>query len=202
MLTITNSRPVGAGPQSIYIDQVKCISVEDLSRKELPFRRRAYDLAIKLTLDIGKSFYPEMLIVGNFKRDEKGDILEGNDGWGSAFKVRNFFSKFIPLGQVISLTPDNEIPPDVLALPRGKEFLRLSYVTGRKPSGRLRYSSWDEIATLEEGAESLKRRFLNSVTRGFPSNYHPEVLEPSDASMSFPSLDDESFAPSFAPKVV
>jgi hypothetical protein len=157
------------GP-GIYINEVEIVAAEDISGAVLPYLERPVDIGVKLTLDIGKEFNPELVIAGNFKRDpDTGEVV----GWGSAFVVAEALSR---LGHTGPLDEGNGIPPGVLESVIGKRFLRLSYVSGMKQDGRFRYSDWNQIGTLEEGPHALAARFSRSLAKGFPKNYRVEVL--------------------------
>lgn len=173
------------GP-GIYINEVTVAGAEDISGQPLPFRDQPFDIGIKLTLDIGRDFQPEMIIGGNFKI-ENGNVL----GWGGAFVVQEALSK---LGYVGSLEPDNKIPAHVLPSLVGKKFLRLSYVSGLKADNKPRYSDWNILATVEEGPESLANRFRKSLSRGYLKNYRPQVLDEVTALLDAePVVDHEAF---------
>ena len=154
----------------IFINQVTVVGAVDVSGTQLPFMERPIDIGLKLTLDIGRDFQPELLIAGNFKRDPKSNEVVG---WGSAFVVQEALAR---LGYTGTLEGDNRIPADVLAEVVGKHIYRLSYVSGQKDGGKLRYSDWNQIATLEEGGDDLLARFKKSLTRGYPKNYKPDLL--------------------------
>jgi hypothetical protein len=158
------------GP-GIYINEATIANVEDISGQPLPFTEQPFDIGIKLTLDIGKDFRPEMIIAGNFKRDpESGEII----GWGSGFVVQEALTR---LGYSGVLAEGNRIPTDALVSLIGKTFLRLSYVSGTRNDGKFKYTDWNQIATVDEGADSLASRFKRSLTKGYPRNYHPDLLD-------------------------
>lgn len=159
------------GP-GIYINRATIISAEDVSGQELAFKDRPYDIAIKLTLDVGRDFNPSMLIGGNFNRKPDSNEVTG---WGGAFVVQDALSR---LGYTGDLDPDNRIPPAALESLIGKEFLRLSYVCGRKDNGKPRYWDWNQIAGTEETPESLAARFKRSLTKGYPRNYAADLAIP------------------------
>lgn len=157
--------------KGVFISEVEIVDAEDISGEVLPHLQQPFDIGVRLKLEIGRSFQPEFVIAGNFKRDElSGEVI----GWGSAFVVQEALSR---LGFKGDLEPDNRIPEGVVPSLVGKRFLRLSYVSGLKENGKLRYNDWNMIATLEEGAESLLKRFERSLSRGYPRNYRPELMD-------------------------
>lgn len=172
-LSCANPFKTSYGP-GILISQVKIIDVEDISGEQLPFLERPVDIGIRLFLDIGRDFNPELIIAGNFDRDAHTDMVRG---WGSAFPVQQALTK---LGYQGPLTKGNKIPANVLQSIIDKSFYRLSYVSGLKDSNKLRYSDFNIIGSIEEGPEVLAKRFQKSVLKGYPKNYHPELLEPKE----------------------
>jgi hypothetical protein len=154
----------------VIIRKVTVADVADVSGQTAPFLERPWDIGIKLYLEVGRDFQPELTIAGSFKRDSiTGEIV----GWGSAFVVQEALQRF---GYSGSLQEGNHIPQSVLEGLIGKEFYRLSYVSGRKENGKVKYTDWNQIATLQEGPEDLAGRFRKSLTRGYPKNYQPEVV--------------------------
>src|SRR5690242_4827808 len=94
------------GP-GIYINEVTILSAEDISGQTLPMLQNPFDIGIRLTLDIGRDFQPEMVIAGSFKRSQDtGEVT----GWGSAFVVQEALSR---LGFNGTLGDGNKIPAEV-----------------------------------------------------------------------------------------
>lgn len=169
----------GQGDYKGYlISEATIAGVKDISGTKLPFMTKPCDIGVQLILEIGKTFQPTLAISGDFQRDDSGEII----GWGRANKVRELFVK---LGAAEGLTEDNRLPPDVLESLIGKKILRLSYVSGRKDNGKLKYSDWSEVGIPEDGAEVLAKRFESSVHRGYPKNFAPELLKEDDSLTSF-----------------
>lgn len=159
----TNTGNIG-----ILVGKVKIIQAIDVSNVPLPFRTTPFALAIKLILDIGRTFTPELIIGGDFTRHADGTIT----GWGSAWRVRAFFEN---LGYTGSLTEDGKMLPEMLEFVQGKEFYRLSYITGVKPDGRAKYSDWHEIGNINQPVTAFVERFKRAVAKGYPTNYRPEL---------------------------
>jgi len=158
------------GP-GIFINEATIADVQDVSGLILPFMERPFEIGIKLYLDIGRNFQPELVIAGDFKRDPAtGEVV----GWGGAFVVQEALSR---LGYTGPLEDGNKIPEEVLLELVGKQFLRLSYVSGQKENGKLRYSDWNQIATPEEGPDDLLLRWKRSLQRGYPRNFRPELMD-------------------------
>lgn len=172
-MTLSCDKPWGSksyGP-GMFISQVTVLQAEDVSGQQAPFLQRPYDIGIKLTLDIGKDFHPQLTIAGEFKRDPVSNEVIG---WGSAFVVQEALAR---TGYTGNLDPGNKLPATALSGLIGKRFLRLSYISGRKDDGRIRYSDWNHIASLDEGGDELAKRFRRSLAKGYPKNYHPELVE-------------------------
>ena len=155
----------------VYINEATIVKAEDVSGEKLPYLQRPVEMGLKLTLDIGREFQPELIIAGELKHDTAtGEVI----GWGSAFVVQEALSR---LGYTGPLTIQNRIPADVLNGLVGKKLLRLSYVSGVRENGKSRYSDWNQIGTPEDGVEELLARWKRSVRRGYPSNYRPMPVE-------------------------
>lgn len=172
-MTLSCSNPFSARTygQGIYINSVTILNAQDISGQQLPYMDQPVDIGIKLTLDIGKDWNPEMVIAGSFKRDwESNEVL----GWGTAWPVQEALAR---LGYDGSLDEGNSIPANVIEDIVGKKFLKLSYVSGIRDGGKPRYSDWHIIGTPEDGADNLAARFRRQVAKGYPKNYRPELLE-------------------------
>ena len=155
--------------EGVFISLVTIVDVEDISGSTPPFMNFPIDIGLKLHLDVGKGFYPQMIIAGNFQRNFPSDEVSG---WGSAFVVQDFLNK---LGFTGRLNKDNKIPVNIIQSIIGKKFYRLSYVSGIKEDEKLKYSDWNIISTEDEGAEYLADKFYKSVLKGYPKNYRPEL---------------------------
>ncbi|MBI5020551.1 MAG: hypothetical protein HZB59_03870 [Ignavibacteriales bacterium] len=172
-MTLSCNKPFSKttyGP-GIYINEVTIVNASDISGEQLPLSEQPIDIGIKLTLDIGKEFQPQMIIAGNFKRDfDSGEVV----GWGSGFLVQEALARF---GYNGTLDEANHIPTDIIDSLAGKKFLRLSYISGVREGGKYRYTDWNQIASVEEGADFLLSRFKRSLAKGYPRNYHPDLLD-------------------------
>jgi|GEM_PF-3500497 len=172
-------------PLGVYINEATIVNVEDVSGTTPAFMSRAVDIGMNLTLDIGQAFRPRLLIAGNFRRDIKsGEVV----AWGSACVVQD---ALLRLGYAGSLDPGNKIPAKALQDLLGVTFLRLSYVSGTKQTGKARYSDWTTIGAISEGPEVLLARWKHSRSRGYPRNYRPDVLGAPVVNVVVPSRADE-----------
>lgn len=167
----------------IYINVGKIIGTKDVSgQKPNDYAEQPCEVGLKIRLDIGQSFQPEMSFAGRFKRDEAGRITD----WGNATTVKIFLSN---MGVKGALDANNKIPVEVLQSLLGKEILRLSYVKGVKESdpSKLAYGTWNTVILAGEGQDKvLLDMFKKSLKKGYPKNFHPELLD---------RQDDTSFDP-------
>lgn len=171
--------------KGLYINLVTIIDAEDISGTTLPFLDRPIEIGVKLTLDIGKEFQPELTIFGEFEKDiNSGEVI----GWGSAFSIQELLYKLSFQGR---LDDNNTIPAEALKSLVGKQFFKLSYVSGIKDNGNLKYSNWNLIASVEEEPESLVKRFQKSVLNGYPKNYRPQLIDIVEESVLQEESDDE-----------
>jgi hypothetical protein len=170
-LSCTNPWSANHYGNGIFINKVTVANVEDISGQQSPFLDTPFDIGIKFVLDIGRDFQPELIIAGNFKRDP---ITDEVIGWGNGFVVQEALAK---LGYTGNLEDGNKIPPEILKEFIGESFYRLAYVSGLKGNGKPKYTDWNQIATLEEGADSLMKRFKKSLQKGYPKNYRPSLLD-------------------------
>ena len=168
--------------KGIYVNLVTISDAEDISGTVPVFLDRAVEIGVKLTLEIGREFQPELTIFGEFEKDVYTDEVIG---WGSAFCIQELFYKLSYQGQ---LNSDNSIPAEALKSLIGKQFFKLSYVSGIKDNGQLKYSNWNLIASPDENPELLANRFQKSILNGYPRNYRPELVDTSEES----ELEDES----------
>lgn len=168
-LLCEHSYPQNNYGKGIFISLVTIAHVEDISGQDLYFQDSPIDIGLKLYLDIKKDFMPELNIGGYFERDNRNNVT----GWGSAFVVQDFLNK---LGFKGKLASGNRIPKDILQSLEGKQFYRLSYVCDLR-DGKLKYCDWNIIAAPDETPESLAKRFSKSLLKGYPKNYHGDLID-------------------------
>ena len=144
------------------------------------------DLALLLEIHKkdGSTYEYQLNIRGSFKRDSTGRII----GWGSCFKIQKLFQSLKINGTVSS---DGTISQNSLDALVNKEIFALSYISGTKEDGNNRYQVFD---ILSDSKSSLEDDFQNSVDKGYPRNYHPELLfpEPKTEVSNEDSEDDEN----------
>lgn len=129
-----------------------------------------WDIDLSLLLEIkkqnGSTYDFQLNIRGNFKRDSSNKII----GWGSAFKIQKLFNNLALIG---SVNTDGSIDEKCLQQLIGKDIFVLNYVSGLKDDGSVRYQMYDAVA---EDRPAIQNDFLKSTDRGYPKNFHPEVL--------------------------
>lgn len=171
VLTTENRFKPNLYGKGIYVNLVTITGVEDISGTTPVFLDRPIEIGVKLKLDIGRDFEPELSIFGEFERDANTREVKG---WGSAFCIQELLFKLSYKGHLGS---NNSIPAEALQSLIGKQFYKLTYVSGIKDNGNLKYSNWYIIASSDEDPESLAKRFHKSVNSGYPRNYRPELVD-------------------------
>jgi hypothetical protein len=179
----------------VYINKATIIGAVDMSEEGLSFLTQPVDVAIVLTLDIGKTFNPEMSFFGNYKRDNRNNLIVD---WGGAYSVRNLFTA---CGIDSEINDDGSIPSELLKALIGKEILRLQYVSGiREKDDKPKYSDWTQtVLAGSEKPEKLAKLFEQSVAKGYPKNYSPEVLSSNGNGTSHTTEDNSDMAIPAAP---
>lgn len=132
------------------------------------------DCGIKLTLDVGRDWYPDMTFYGNFK--EKDGKLD----WGSAFIVREFLTT---MGLEGNLNEDGSIPEEMLNNLVGRKIIRLTYVRGYDTTkDKKQYSDYKFIAVVDDfdnqeqvakAAKKLTDKFIRDVKANRVRNFNP-----------------------------
>mgnify|MGYP003625109809 FL=1 len=106
--------------------------------------------------------------------DEFGDRV----GIGTVKKVDILLTS---LGIDTELSDDGKIPEEAVEEFVGKEFTRLSYVSGIKDNGKSKWSEWQETAEAGVDFNILIDKFLLAVEKGYVKNYKPE--QPDDLAL-------------------
>lgn len=147
-----------------------------------------WDVDLSLLLEIhkkdGSTFEYQLNVRGNFKKDSMEKII----GWGSCFKVQKLFQCLNINGVVNS---DGTVSQSSLDSLVNKEVYVLNYISGLKDDGSNRFQMWD---ILSDNRDSLENDFQQSVEKGYPKNYQPELLfvepKPTDAVKENDNFDD------------
>lgn len=174
----------GAGNQvapGVYINEATIAKVKDISGIiAADWQQRPFDIGLQLVLEIGRDFQPTMTIGGDFKRATDGSITD----WGTAWPVRALMDALKVKGKLVK----GKLPKEVLQQMVGLKILRLSYVRGKnkKDETKLSYADWNTVALAGNGAAAdLLKAWEKSRAKGYPKNYHPELMsKPEDATFS------------------
>ena len=161
----------GGKPKDIYVSTHEITKVEIEYDVVSEFNDAiTNDIAMKVYYDAGFDEPVILYINGNFKRDEiSNEII----GWGSAFKIKDFFFNCKVKGD---LTDDNKIPEEWIDMVVGQEIAILRYIKSEE-DGKYKYNKWDIIGTDEE---KLKAKFIKEYSeKGYPKAYSPELLNES-----------------------
>jgi len=151
----------------IFLDEVEIVKVVDISGKVTERQTEPRDLSLEVHCKILKNGWDRTItIAGNFQRDKQTGAIEG---WGAAFKVRNFLLDVGVAGEDMELEEDNKIPLHLIAKVAGKHCLILSYRNNRGKS-----SSWNQMAAVDADKEAFVKYFLDQHSKsGWPRNYDP-----------------------------
>lgn len=178
MLTISKSKSNGR-MRGVYINEARIISISDFSGKPTynDDPESVKDLAIEVEFDIGQPWNKIVLIKGNLKRED-GKVID----WGGAFVVKDFFIntgcfKGLTKEEIdsrLKLLEKGEIPAEFLSKPLNRKIFILSYVRGLSYDLKPKYSTWNIV---DSDPEELLNLFKNSVAKGYPSNFKPDLLD-------------------------
>ncbi len=197
MLTLNQSNSFMPG---VYIKQATVIGAEDISGKptyaDLPESIR--DLAVEVEFNIGKEWTKKVIFKGNLKLVDPKNPKSID--WGGAFVVRDFFTKTDcfndltkeEIAEKLKSFSHKDIPADFLVKVRNKQVFLLDYVKDVADNGKLKYGTWNIVDTNED---RLKAQFKASLSRGYPRNYKPELLNQQteeDASFGYGANVNES----------
>ena len=155
-------------PNGIFVSKAKIATVEAFYNEQQRWQKKPDDLGLMMCLDIGRDFQPEFYVGGMLKRTEFGDVV----GIGTIKKIDILLT---------SLGIDADISKDDLTLLQsvldefiGREFLRLSYVSGVKDNGKPRWSDWQETRRVGTDYDDFTASFLKAVANEYVKNYRPD----------------------------
>ena len=168
----------------IFVDTVKIADAVINYRVMEKWQKMPDDISLKLTLDIGKDFQPEMYIGGQFREDKvSGNVIS----WGTATKVKILLDS-IGLGVACDKNAPasaQKLPDDIKDRMIGKEFLRLMYRSTRtKQDGNYRIKEWQETGMVGPGnAQKLRNKFSEAVSNSWVKDYNPNPEPPKPADL-------------------
>lgn len=160
----------GTQKSNIFTNLVTVMEVEDTSKSS-----RA-DIAIKVSVKQEDYEYPNtMYISGWHVFDQLGqlDVNSPGGGWGSSFKVKEFFTNCGLVGEV--LTDDSgQLLPHIFERATGNKIWTIRYpVKGKDIKPGTRYT-WDRSSSVLQGKELLLRQWEKDNKNGYPRNYDTE----------------------------
>ncbi len=164
---MTSSKKESQGAKPFYVER------QEIRKAVVSYNvtttKYTRDLSLELTFPEittrkGNTFTPKLTLSGNFKKDN-GSI---ND-WGSAIRIREVFDC---AGVDVKYNNSGELDAESIKNLIGKEIYTLRYVAKDKTGNRT-YYTWDRVGNSEE---DVKQKFNESVNKGYPKNYSPELL--------------------------
>ena len=174
---------------NIFVDPVMIKNMTVTYGTKEPWQTYADDISVKIELDIGKDFFPEMYIGGRFKVDDlSGEVV----GWSSALKVKMLADSLetpIALGTGETLKT-LRLPDDFTEKAKGKLICRLTYLSTKlKKNGAQFWKDWQETRHPKTDHNKFKADFTKAVEGGYVKDFCPpgsEIPTPSQDT----NLDD------------
>ena len=161
---------------NIFIDTPTIIGCEITYGEKKSWQTYSDDIAVELTLDIGKSFNPTFYMGGNFKVDDQSGLVVG---WSTAYKIKLFFEA---LGHTLKLSKDRtvgdqKLPSEAIDFCIGKQFKRLQYISTKlKANGDKKWKDWQQTDSVDTSNNEYKAKFKNAVD----NNWIKDFQDPDD----------------------
>tara|TARA_R110002096_G_scaffold255618_3_gene448907 strand:+ start:2425 stop:3018 length:594 start_codon:yes stop_codon:yes gene_type:complete len=161
---------------NIFIDTPTIIGCEITYGEKKSWQTYSDDIAVELTLDIGKSFTPTFYMGGNFKVDDQSGLVIG---WSTAYKIKLFFEA---LGHTLKLSKDRTVddqrlPEEAIDFCIGKQFKRLQYISTKlKANGDKKWKDWQQTDSVDTSNNEYKAKFKNAVD----NNWIKDFQDPDD----------------------
>ena len=156
---------------NISVENVKVDSIEIKYGVQESWQTSVDDISLHMKLDIGKGFFPDFYIGGQFKVDDvSGNVI----GWRTAYKIKLFLDA---LGIKVMLDKNsgvqgNQLPHGIEDAITGKTFKRLSYKSTKlKQDGTNRWRDWQQVAAADSNPEELKTAFKDAVQNNYVKDY-------------------------------
>lgn len=181
------NKSTGIKKDGVLVSQVSIKDIKATYGEKMEWMRDADDIGLHMKLDIGKDFFPNFYVGGNYKKEvtKNGDTIVGH---GSSMKVKILLTNLGFVNPDDLMNDDGTIPEDILESMIGRSFLRLSYSRGLKPDGTIDWSQWQETGAIKNGEKELKIRFFEAVEEGYLKNYKApddgEIFSPNESSTS------------------
>ena len=156
---------------NIFVDSVTIKNMTVTYGTKEPWQTYADDISVKLELDIGRDFFPEMYIGGRFKVDDiSGEVV----GWSSALKVKMLADSLgmpIGLGSGETLTT-LRLPADFIDKAKGRKICRLTYLSTKlKKTGGQLWKDWQETRRENIDHAKFKADFMSAVENGYVKDF-------------------------------
>jgi len=169
----------------VWVNNVTVVSVEPIyGGTEWQHEKYKDDIGVNIVIEIGQSFQPTFYVGGRLKKDDFGETV----GLGSVRRVSEFFD---------AINVDVNMDDDTYKLDEtnlencvGKEFMRLSYVSGKRENGKLKYTDFQTVASAQSEKRDLVSTFKEHINNGWIKNYRPEVMEDNNPSIGNDELSD------------
>ena len=185
----------GGTGDNISIENVKVDSIEIKYGVQESWQTSVDDISLHMKLDIGKGFFPDFYIGGQFKVDDvSGNVI----GWRTAYKVKLFLDA---LNIKVMLDKNsgvqgNQLPDGIEDAITGKTFKRLSYKSTKlKQDGTNRWRDWQQVAAADSNSEDLKQAFKDSDQ----NNYVKDYLSNNEDTGNFDPAEFDADAPQNIP---
>ena len=169
----------------VWVNNVTVVSVEPIyGGAEWQHEKYKDDIGVNIVIEIGQSFQPTFYVGGRLKKDDFGETV----GLGSVRRVSEFFD---------AINVDVNMDDDTYKLDEtnlencvGKEFMRLSYVSGKRENGKLKYTDFQTVASAQSEKRDLVSTFKDHINKEWIKNYKPEVMEDNNPSIGNDELSD------------
>ena len=162
----------------VFIDQAVILDVADLTDTQPKNFKKPIGLGVNIILQKdGLSFNPEVKIFGDPKMGDDGSL----EGWGSAFPVKDLLCKVGGFtGNIGEGGNPKKIPTSVLLGLVGKTVMYLRYCYTKDTDGKVKYSTWRQVAAT---AEDLTKQWRQSRSKGYPRDYDANLVRPQMADV-------------------
>tara|TARA_R110000744_G_scaffold40374_6_gene91604 strand:+ start:3258 stop:3809 length:552 start_codon:yes stop_codon:yes gene_type:complete len=150
---------------------IEAVQVNYPTEKE-SWQKRKDDIILTLTLDVGATFKPELILRGYFNKNEDNSFKNN----GTATKIKILFDS-VSVDWDNSLNKESyELTDESLEELVDKKFCKLSYVWGINDEGKSRWNDWSEVSRVGDD-EKLKDKFLDAVKNNWVRDYRPQLKQ-------------------------
>ena len=168
----------------VFVNNVSVVSVKPIyGGTEWQNEKYKDDVGLEIVIEIGQSFQPTFYVGGRLKKDDFGEPV----GLGSVRRVAEFFNA---INVDVLMDDTGKLEEKNLESCVGKEFLRLSYVSGKKENNKLKYTDVQNVASANSEKRDLVDTFKEHINNGWVKNYKPELMEESKPLAGNDDLSD------------